>query len=202
MKILRKSSEEEMLLEFLKAEYGSERFSEEIKAAMTTLGLDEKIILSPDIDSASENRQRKQLMGEFRGYGLNRELFENFPAVTSYDLCSFSGEDMEKIHYINYSYWNELSDNTRSPLTAAKNVLNGKLVFGESTEGFLRASEYLKRGGKFPVMFFITCDYERFVIVEGHLRMTAYALAPESFVDAGAIVGKCDPAELKKWWAQ
>lgn len=202
MKLLRKSSEEEMLLEFLKAEYGSERFSEEIKKAMTALGYDEKIILSPDIQSAPENLQRKKLMGKFRGYGLNRELFKNFPAVTSYELCSFTGEDLAKIRYINYSYWNELSDNTRSPLTAAKNILNGKTVFGESTEGFIRVSEYLKRGGKFPVMYFLTDDFERFVIVEGHLRMTAYALAPECFVNAGAIVGKCDPMELKKWWAQ
>ncbi len=202
MKLLRKSSEDEMLLEFLRAEYGSERFSEQIRAAMTALGFDEKIVISPDINNVSENRQRKELMGEFRGYGLNRELFENFPAVTSYDLCSFSGEDFKKIQYINYSYWNELSDNTRSPLTAAKNILNGKTVYGESTEGFIRVSEHLKRGGKFPVMYFITCDFERFVIVEGHLRMTAYALAPEYFGNAEAIVGKCDPAELRKWWAQ
>ncbi len=202
MKILRKSSEEEMLLEFLRAEYGSERFSGQIKTAMTGLGYDEKIILSPDIHNASENLQRKKLMGEFRGYGLNRELFKNFPAVTGYDLCSFTGEDLTKIRYINYSYWNELSDNTRSPITAAKNVRSGKLVFGESTEGFIHASEYLKGGGKFPVMYFLTDDFERFVIVEGHLRMTAYALAPECFVNVGAIVGKCDPTELRKWWAQ
>lgn len=199
MKVLRKSSEEEMLIEFLRAEYSSERFSEQIRDAITKLQYDEKIIISPDIHSTAENLQRKRLMGEFRGYGLNRELFENFPAVTGWNLCSFTGEDLGKIQYINYSYWNELSDNTRSPLTAAKNILNGKTVFGESNDAFIRASRYLKRGGKFPKMYFLTCDYKRFVIVEGHLRMTAYALAPECFIDAEAIVGKSGSTELREW---
>ena len=51
----------------------------------------------------------------------------------------------------------------------------------------------------FPKLFFLTSDYENFVIVEGHFRMTAYALVPESFNDVEVIVGKCDRAELNLW---
>jgi len=45
----------------------------------------------------------------------------------------------------------------------------------------------------------LTADYENFVIVEGHQRMTAYALAPEYFRDVEVIVGKCSKEELEKW---
>ena len=48
-------------------------------------------------------------------------------------------------------------------------------------------------------MFFLTADFEDFVIVEGHLRMTAYALAPEHFQDISVIVGKCAGEELEGW---
>jgi len=63
----------------------------------------------------------------------------------------------------------------------------------------LNATEYIKSGGAFPKLFFLTADYENFVIVEGHQRMTAYALVPECFWDVEVIVGKCSEAELKKW---
>jgi len=35
--------------------------------------------------------------------------------------------------------------------------------------------------------------------VEGHLRMTAYALVPECFKDVEVIVGKCSSEQLAQW---
>lgn len=109
MNILRTSSEDEMVSEFLNAEYHSERFSEHIKKVMEELLLDESIILSADLNSANENIARKKLLGEFRGYGLNCELFENFPNEIQWSLCNFVSYDLNNIRYIDYSYWNDLS---------------------------------------------------------------------------------------------
>ena len=53
MNVLRTSSEDEMILEFLKAEYRSERFSEQIKKAMKKLLLDDSIILSANLNSTN-----------------------------------------------------------------------------------------------------------------------------------------------------
>ncbi|NLV91990.1 MAG: hypothetical protein GX030_06320 [Firmicutes bacterium] len=199
VKILRASSEEEMILEFLKAECTSERFSDQMKDALEKLGLEESIIFSADLHSEAENAERKRLLGEFRGYGEGREMFENFPTIFEWNLCSFSCADLGKIRYIDYSYWNDLSAGTHRPLTAAETMRNGVLIYGLSNDGFLRAAEYIKHGGVFPKLFFLTSDYENFVIVEGHLRMTAYALVPECFIDVEAIVGRCSSEELKKW---
>ncbi len=199
MNILRTSSEAEMIAEFLKAEYRSERFFEQIKEAMDRLSLNESIILSANTNSVCENTARKKLLGKFRGYGLNRELFERFPAEIEWSLCNFVSSDLKNIRYINYSYWNELSQGTKSPLTAAQTILNGTEIYEQSNEGFVKAAEFIKCGGKFLRPIFLTSDFERFVIVEGHLRMTAFALSPESFNNVECFVGKCSDDDLKNW---
>lgn len=199
MNVLRTSSEEEMISEFLKAEYRSERFSEQIKKAMKKLLLDERIILSADLDNTNENIARKNLLGEFRGYGLNSELFENFPNEIQWSLCNFVSDDLNNIRYIDYSYWNELSQGTHSPLTAAQTILNGIEIYDQSNAGFVKAAEFIKTGGKFLRPILLTSDSEHFVIVEGHLRITAFALVPEHFNNIECFVGKCSSDDLKKW---
>lgn len=200
MKILSESSESKMILEFLKAESTSERFSGQLKKAMEGLGFEQEIISKADLQSELQNAQRKKLLGVFRGYGEGRELFERFPTqFTEWSLCSFSELDLENIRYIDYSYWNELSAGTHKPLAAAETVRKGIRIFDVSNDRFLRAAEYIKEGGTFPKLFFVTSDYESFVIVEGHLRMTAYALVPKYFDKVEVIVGKCDRDELNLW---
>lgn len=199
MNILRASSEEEMIAEFLKAEYRSERFSEQIKEIMNALSFNESIILSANLNNAAENAERKKLLGEFRGYGLNRELFERFPAEINWSLCNFVSGDLNKIRYIDYSYWNELSRGTHSPLKAAQTILSGIEIYEQSNAGFVKAAEFIKSGGKFPKTILLTSDFEHFVIVEGHLRITAFALAPECFNNVECFVGECRGDDLKKW---
>lgn len=199
MNYLRDSSEDEMISEFLRAEYLSERFSEQIKTEMSKLLIDERMVLSADIESVDENARRKKLLSEFRGYGLNQEMFERFPTIATWSLCSFTRDDLEQIRYIDYSYWNELSDGTHLPIVAAETIRKGVSIYGQDNDGFLRAAEYIRSGGTFPRMFFLTSDFEKFVIVEGHLRMTAYALAPEYFNHVEVIVGECNSEELSNW---
>ena len=199
MNILRTSSEDEMISEYLKAEYHSERFSENIKKVMRELSVDESIILSADLNNNDENIARKKLLGEFRGYGLNRELFENFPNEIQWSLCNFVSDDLNNIRYIKYSYWNELSLGTHSPLIAAQTIRNGIEIYDQSNAGFVKAAEFIKGGGKFLRPIFLTFDLENFVIVEGHLRITAFALVPGHFNNIECFVGKCSSDDLKKW---
>lgn len=199
MKMMRDSSEAEMVFEFLRTEFYSDRFSEQLKKVMNSLSIDDQILLSANLENKEENALRKELLGEFRGYGRNQELFKNFPSPIEWSICSFSKDDLEKIKYIDYSYWNELSAGTRSPLTAAKAVREGITIYGQSTEGFLNAAKYLEDGGHFQNMIFLTADFNSFVIVEGHLRMTAYALTPKHFDNIRCIVGKSSKSDFDAW---
>lgn len=112
MKYIRESSEDEMILEFLKGEIESERFQTQIMEILSTEREKLEIIKYGDLNNTTENLRRKEILRIFRGYGSNTELFENFPKISRWIFAECVEEDIDNIRYINYSYWNELSKNT------------------------------------------------------------------------------------------
>ena len=200
MKKIKKSSEEEMVLEFLKMELQSDRFSSKILKILKNLKLDIDIINNGNLLNDNENRLRSVVLGQFRGYKLNKELFKNYPNKIKWYWVLLDEQDLEKIRYINYSYWNELSNFTNSPLEAAKTIFSGKEIYGVSNKGFLEASDYLKDGGIFPPLIMITDMNEtKYVILEGHKRLTAYALSPEYFKNVSVLLGYCSTENFANW---
>jgi hypothetical protein len=68
-------------------------------------------------------------------------------------------------------------------------------------DGFIECAEKIKTGCKFPPLIFLTDgDEQRFIILEGHKRMTAYGLEPESFHNISVLLGYCKSEELDKWY--
>ena len=199
MIILEKVDEAQVVLCFLCGELNSDRFSEKLKSSMEKLNLDCRIILNANLNDKKENDLRRQLLGEFRGYGKNEGLFKNFPEVEKYERAKFSIDELKKIKYINYSYWNELTDNTSSPLSAAENIRKGKVVYDVSNQPFLDGVEKLKQGRRFEPVILLTSDYDSFIILEGHSRMTVYALQSGIINEFEGYILKCDESKLKKW---
>ena len=199
MKFLRKSTEDEIVLNFLTGELSSNRFSKDLLQTLHTLNAKETIITNANLKNKEENALRKEILGLFRGYGKNKDLFENFPNITDYSLCQFSQKDLKNIFYINYSYWNELSNNTSSPLEAAKNILKGKTIYNISNEPFINGAILLDKGKVFLPMIFLTHDNKNFIVLEGHSRITIYALHPNKFKNIKCFVLKCSKEDLNKW---
>lgn len=199
MTIIQQSSENEMILAFLSAEIKSERFNNDLQSALKKLNLSENIIINPDLTDEKQNLERKKILGEYRGYGYHKEMFENFPEQIEWKKCVFNQNDLPNIRYIDYDYWNELSRGTKSPLTAAEEIRKNHIVYDVPNDGFIKAAEFLKKGGKLPQMIFLTSDSKHFVIVEGHQRMTAYAMVPNAFVNIEVFVGFTTKNELDKW---
>jgi hypothetical protein len=197
------SNENEMVYEFLNMEFASDRYVEKIKAVLEELNVDREIVANGNIASTQENVLRIEILGRFRGYKRNEELFENFPMKIDWVWTAFDNEDISKIIYMNYSYWNELSNFTGSPLEAAKTILSGKTVYDIPNDNSIEAVQKLKEGYKFPPLIFLT-DYSenRYIILEGHGRMTAYGLAPDLFQNISVLLGYCEIDELKKWYGE
>jgi len=63
MHFLRPISEEEMVAHFLQTEIRSARFGDEIMRLLEKMQLDSKIVEQPDLDNASENLHRADLLG-------------------------------------------------------------------------------------------------------------------------------------------
>lgn len=81
------------------------------------------------------------------------------------------------MRYIDYSYWNELSGGSRLPVDAAGRIREGVRVFGISNQRFLDAADAVARGERFPPLILAGPHYDDLVCLEGHLRLTGYALA-------------------------
>lgn len=190
MRILRDSSEEEMVLAFLRGELDSERFREPILKALEAAGVSEEIILKGDITDKRQNILRNRVLGLFRGYP-DREIFEHYPSGVAWKYAVFEAIDLNKLRYVDYSYWNELSKGTSEPLRAAETVRKGEEIYGISNQYFLEGKKMLERGMTFPPMIVLTCGNEMYLILEGHCRATSYALLPEAFEEAETYVGFC-----------
>ncbi len=189
MKIISKSSENEMISVFLKAEINSPRFGKNVESAMRQNGVDRGIIDEPNINDPVENRKRVAVLG-FRGYP-NRALFTGFPPDVEWELVTVDRKDLEKTLYIKDDYWIKLSNETRLPTEAAKNIRAGVQVYGQSNQQFIDTAEKIKLGAELPEMI-IVGDKKggKLVVIEGHLRLTSYMLAPD-YIPKGlkAIVG-------------
>lgn len=199
MKKIRKSNENEMVLNFLLGEISSNRFSDDLKRVLSELNLDKSIIEDANLSNNNENLLRIKILSKFRGYNLNSDLFENFPFIEDYMLCEFNQDDLKNIFYMNYSYWNELSSGTSSPLDAAININNNKIVYDVSNEQYIACAKKIQEGLTFTPLIFLTHNDKDFIIVEGHLRMTAYALVPQYCNNVKAIVLKCSKEDLETW---
>ena len=197
MKKMKDSNEDEMILEFLKGEISSTRFSSKLKDTLIKLGYQDELILNGNLFDKSENEKRKKIMSKFRGYP-NEELFKNFPSIDNWEFVKFNEEDLNNIYYINYDYWNELSNHTSKPKEAAKVISSGKEIYGVSNEPFLKGLE-VGENNSFPPVILITCNNQKFLIIEGHSRMTIYGMKPEMFDGAYGFIGHCTEAEMHKY---
>lgn len=195
MKIIKKSSEAEMLLEYLKAEINSNRFSERLEKTLKELNISKDIILNANLENEQENKQRRLIMEKFRGYPTE-DIFERFPKEFNWFYVEFEEGDIDKIFYLNWEYWNEISNNTSKPTEAAKNIYNGVEIYDVSNEPYFKGLEYLESNNKFNPIIALTCNEEKFVLIEGHSRMTVYGMKPELFVGTFGYIGYCSKEEM------
>jgi hypothetical protein len=171
------SNEDEMIACFLRGELTSERFGGAIRSALAAAGQRDRLIICPDVDDAIENEARRAVLAATRGYGEDRDVFEDFPPAVSWQWAVLGGEELAAVRYIEYSYWNELSGGSRLPGDAAARIRAGVRVFDVPNDRFERAAAALRDGERFPPLILAGESRGELVCLEGNLRLTAYALA-------------------------
>lgn len=196
MKLLRSITEDEVISVFLKGEIKSKRFGKEIVAALKGRG--REIITHPSLKSRKDNIFRRNLLAKVRGFGKNRDLFENFPADVKWFKAIIDAKELKKAMYINYSYWNELSNGTRLPLNSAKNIKENVKVFNVSNKLYWEILAAIKKGKKIEPMIFVAKNRKsRLGVLEGHARLTAYFLEPQMIPKkVEVILGYSDKMDL------
>lgn len=212
MKPIRVSSEDEAIYEYLSAEYESARFGDELREHIANSPVQFNIsLLTGAFDPTDRTgcEIRRRLLGEYRGWGQNRDMYEGFPDVLEWHCCELEPSDLAKIFYVNYSYWNELSKKTGeygNILDAADNILAGLCVYDQPNAPFLSGAELLLSGGSFKPVILAANNMNNpsfYIILEGHSRLTALALASRLRGDyvpkQTAYVALCPADRLHIW---
>jgi hypothetical protein len=200
MKILNKSSENEMIALFLNGEIKSERWVNQINEIIEKKNIDKNIILNPNLNNNNENQLRKLVLKIFRGYN-NKEIFKNFPKKIDWNWALLDKNDILKIKYITYDYWEELTNGTRYAKDSVINIKNNKEIFGVSNNNFIKLSEYIKNGNKIePLIILAPIEKkDNMIILEGHARLTAINLVIEYITEIKILIGFVEEKILNKW---
>ncbi len=200
MRMVRPISEAEMVALFLSTEYPSPRTHQQILQVLQREGWPPGIIEQPNLRDEQENVRRRSILGAYRGYGQNPDYFEGlpldveylgyfegFPPDVQWERAMLSRQELERVKYIEYDYWVQLSRGSRLPRDAARTILAGDEVFGVSHQGVLQMAEAFRAGALFPTLILVGKNrVSPLVVLEGHMRLTAMFVASE-----------CLPAELE-----
>jgi hypothetical protein len=199
MRIIRESSEAEVVAVFLHAELDSPRYGDCIRELLPAAGLDTSALLAPELDDADANARRALVLEEHRAWLRRDGVFGGFPQDVGWALVALTPEEVLSILYIDWDWWLRISDGTRLPLDAAVRIRAGE-VPGSSVESHEQIAARLRSGDPPPELIVAsTPDLSRLVVLEGHVRLTAYALFPEYLPEELAVY--LGTAEDMEHWA-
>jgi len=167
-----------MIALFLKAEIGSNRWRSQLLTILDDLKCPVEWLENPDITRYEHNERRALVLAQFRGYGKNRDIFENYPVNVNWQWVSLDRTELVRTRYVDYSYWNEISGGSRCPVDAVETIRKGIEVYGVSNRGFWEGVRAVRRGIVWSGPILVAPDPDgALVILEGHVRFTIYALA-------------------------
>ncbi len=191
MEIVGPSSEVAMIATFLRAEIASPRHGAALLTLLAHDGVDRATIDTPELADDAANVYRRALLGAFRGYGQDRELFVGFPLRMRWQRATLTQAELATVRYIAYDYWIALSGGTRLAPEAARRIRAGETIYGVANEGFWQLADLWAARAPFPELIFVASGSAApLVLLEGHARLTAYFLRLERMpAPLTAIVG-------------
>ena len=168
MRLLHAISEDEMIAVFLRGELESERFGEQLRGLLARDGHDFR-----DADAA----YLRGILDEHRAYERRGGLFGGFQREVDWFRAALTRDEVLDILFIDWSWWLELSGRTRRPREAARRIRAGELTGKTAGATAEEHESYLASTAELIAVS--TPAREKLVLVEGHVRLTAYALFPE-----------------------
>jgi hypothetical protein len=179
VRVLGSLREDEVIALFLRAEVGSSRFASALLKVLVRDGIDRVLVDRPDLLNQHQNEYRRALLSELRGWGANCGLFAGFPAPVAWCRAALAWDEMMTVRYANLPHWLYLSGGSRRPRDAAKRFRAGHMP--EIDLNFYRVIGNALSVGTAPqeLIMVSSVDGGDSVLVDGHARMTALALADQ-----------------------
>lgn len=149
---------------------------------MKELDVDESVVTNADLNNSDENEKRLDTLKKYRSW------FELDVDAYHWQLAELDQNEVGSCKYIDYDYWNELSNQTRLVKKAAQNVKDGVVIFDVPNDAIFSIAKAVESGEAFPPIIVVS-ENDEDKIIEGHLRATGYVLADSVSGPLSAIVG-------------
>jgi hypothetical protein len=189
MRLVQAISEDEMVAVFLRGEVGSPRYGHVILQILRRESLDGSLVEEPDLSNLAANGARRRILAEYRGFGRDADVFSGFPNDVQWYRGLVTPEELTKVRYIDYDYWNELSGGSRLVVDAVERIKQGIEIFGVSNDGICYVAGLIAAGESPPEPILVGKDEQSpLTILEGHMRITAYLMSSESLPDELPVV--------------
>lgn len=166
---VREATADEVVASWVRAELQSERFGAHYRDALEQ---------SPDLTPEA-------LLRIVRGWP-DREYFRGFPPDVRWWLVQVDADELRRVAYIDWGYWNEVSDGTRLPSTAAARM--------DWTEAMVPSADVE------PLVLVTDREDGRMVVLEGHARLTRYVIAGDRITMPVTCYVGISP-DMPGWWA-
>lgn len=174
MRIIRATTEEDMVAAFLRGEIESTRFRKHILAALRQMKAPLRLVLNPDLGSRRENETRARLLTMTRGYRTGYKdpekrntVFNTFPSRVKWYRASLTKNELMKVRYIKWpgGWTDSISKGTRLPIRSVNDL--------EKHPRLLSFSDAFAHGKKFPELIIVAATpRSRLVVMEGNSRIT------------------------------
>jgi hypothetical protein len=183
MRVVRAIHADEVVATFLRGDLESFRFGGRLRALLETDGVDPAVVAEPDVDDHEANEYRRGLLGRHHEWLAGPHVFGDFPESLDWSRALLAPDEVLEVRYINWDWWLTISVGTRSPVEAAKRIRAGRVPGGNPDEDELIARRLISPNPPPELIVVSTPDNSRLVVVEGHMRLTSYALFPDYLPD-------------------
>jgi len=187
-----------MIAEFLHQEYARhERYGARLDECLGQEGVAVRHITHPDLADPIANADRRRVFARYRGYGAGGTSYlTDFPDTgVAWNWATLGPDELLDSRYIRYTPWSNLPGGTRSPRVAADRILAGVDLPDRDVRVFLELADDLRAGLMVPPLILVSADDGATrVVLEGHTRITAFALAPETIPEEIPVILGTSPA--------
>jgi hypothetical protein len=190
-----------MIACFLRQEYAShDRYGATLEACLTAESVSATRITVPDLADRVGNAERRRVFARYRGYGTGRASYlTDFPDTgVSWSWMALRPDELLDSIMIRYISAHELASRTRSPRETAERIRSGELT-SEFAMRVRELADRLRKGHTVPPVILVSADggVTR-VILEGHTRLLAWALAPDTIAPETEVLLGSSP-NIAKW---
>jgi hypothetical protein len=196
-------SDDVMVLAFLKAEVDSrvDRVAAAIQLFLERRGRDRSLIDDADLADDEENRIRREVLADLRGFGRNALLFASFPPDVTWHRGRLTVGELAETKYAGWREWVKLTHGTRVVKEGAQNATNSFYASETIRVQVPAIAEACLAGAHLPELILVgPPDLDELVLLEGHKRATAYVRALDAADELDVILGSSKGIDKWRGW--